>query len=214
MVERDGGGEGGGALSHSEFPKRYTTLPISLRRSPRPARSKSYSPIHSHAAYIEITDGLHSNYLVLIALPISEVGAARGSTPRHIGCTDRGGQGGPPFSRKGRSLTMTNHMFATIRTYNGVPTLTEELVKHEDDIKAVLSPIAGFRAYYLIKTSNGAVSMTVCTDRAGAEESNRVAATWLKDKLPRFATTTPLIVTGDVQIHMNGQTAPVLANTK
>ena len=104
---------------------------------------------------------------------------------------------------------MTTPMFASIRKYNGAPMLVEELVKKQDDIKSVLLPIRGFHAYYLLKTSDGAVSMTVCEDRAGVEESNRVAATWLKDKLPTFATRAPEITTGEVQIHLNGQPVKV-----
>ena len=104
---------------------------------------------------------------------------------------------------------MTPNMFATVRKYNGAPTLADELVKRQDEIKSVLQPIRGFQAYYLLKTSDGAVSMTVCEDRAGAEESNRVAATWLKDKLPTFATRTPEISSGEVRIHLNGQVEKV-----
>ena len=100
---------------------------------------------------------------------------------------------------------MTSNMFASIRNYNAAPTLADELIKRQDEIKAVLRPIRGFHAYYLIKTNDGAVSMTVCEDRAGAEESNRVAATWLKDKLPTFATFTPEISAGEVRIHLNKQ---------
>jgi hypothetical protein len=96
-------------------------------------------------------------------------------------------------------------MFASIRKYSGAPTLVEELVKKQDDVKSVLRPIRGFHAYYLLKTSDGAVSMTVCDDRAGAEESNRVASTWMKDKLPTFATRTPEVVIGEVQIHLDAQ---------
>ena len=106
---------------------------------------------------------------------------------------------------------MKTPMFASIRKYNEAPTLVEELVKRQDDIMNVLRPIRGFHAYYLLKTSDGAVSMTVCEDRAGAEESNRVAATWLKDKLPTFATRAPEITSGEVQIHLNGQPVPVTA---
>ena len=100
---------------------------------------------------------------------------------------------------------MKNPMFASIRKYNAAPTLADELVKHQDEIKAVLQPIPGFHTYYMLKTSDGAVSMTVCEDRGGAEESNRVAAAWLKDKLPTFATRTPETSTGEVRIHWNLQ---------
>ena len=104
---------------------------------------------------------------------------------------------------------MTTPMFASIRKYHGAPGLSDEMVKHQDGIKSVLRPIRGFHAYYLLKTTDGAVSMTVCEDRAGADESNRVAATWLKDKLPTFATRAPEITTGEVRIHLNEQLTKV-----
>jgi len=100
---------------------------------------------------------------------------------------------------------MATPMFASIRKYNGAPTMVEELLKKQDDIKSVLRPIRGFHAYYLLKTSDGAISLTVCDDRSGAEESNRVASTWLKDKLPTFANRTPEVTTGEIQIHLDAQ---------
>jgi hypothetical protein len=100
---------------------------------------------------------------------------------------------------------MTSNMFATVRKYSGAPTPVDELVKRQEDLKSVLEPIRGFHAYDLLKTSDGAVSMTVCEDRAGAEESNRVASTWLEDKLPTFSSRSPEITTGELQIHMNGR---------
>ena len=104
---------------------------------------------------------------------------------------------------------MATPMFASIRKYNGAPTLVDELVKKQDDIKSVLRPIRGFHAYYLLKTTDGAVSITVCEDRAGAEESNRVASTWLKDKLPTFASRTPEVITGEIQMHLEAELVKV-----
>jgi hypothetical protein len=101
-------------------------------------------------------------------------------------------------------------MFASIRKYRGAPTLADELVKREEDIKSVLTTIPGFHAYYLLKADDGAVSLTVCENRAGVEESNRVASAWLKDKLPTFATRTPEVTIGELQIHISGQPVPVL----
>jgi hypothetical protein len=96
-------------------------------------------------------------------------------------------------------------LFASIRKYNGTPALAEELFKRQDEIKSVLRPIPGFHAYYMVNTGDGVLSMTVCEQRAGAEESNRVAATWLKDKLSTLATHAPEITTGEVRIHLNEQ---------
>ena len=104
---------------------------------------------------------------------------------------------------------MATPMFASIRKYNGAPMLTDELVKKQDDLKAVLLPISGYHAYNLLKTNDGAISMTVCETRAGAEESNRVEATWLKDKLPTFTTRPPEIWTGELRIHLNEEPVKV-----
>lgn len=100
-------------------------------------------------------------------------------------------------------------MFASIRKYNSAPTMVDELVKRQDEVKSSLRPVPGFHAYYLLKTNDGAISLTVCDNQAGADESNRVAAAWLKDKLPTFASRTPEITTGEVRIHLNGQLAKV-----
>ena len=95
--------------------------------------------------------------------------------------------------------------FASIRKYSGAAPLTDELMKRQDEIKSVLKQVPGFHAYYLLKTSNGPVTVTVCDDKTGAEESNRVAATWLKDKLPTFATRGPEITTGEVSMELEPQ---------
>ncbi|HEV8612446.1 MAG TPA: hypothetical protein VGQ73_02980, partial [Gemmatimonadales bacterium] len=93
---------------------------------------------------------------------------------------------------------MATPMFTSIRKYNGAPLLTEELVKKQDELNTALQAVPGFHAYSLVKLGEGAISMTVCDNRAGAEESNRVEAAWLKDKRPTFTTRPPEIWTGEL----------------
>jgi hypothetical protein len=104
---------------------------------------------------------------------------------------------------------MTTPMFASIRKYNGAPALSDELVKRQNEIRSVLRPLPGFHSYLMLKTGDGVVEMTVCEERAGAEEANRVTATWLKDKLPTFASRAPEITTGEILIHLSEQAAKV-----
>jgi hypothetical protein len=104
---------------------------------------------------------------------------------------------------------MATPMFASIRKYVSAPTLADELVKRQDEIKSAFMPVPGLHAYYLIKTGDGAVSLTVCENRSGAEESNRLEATWLKDKLPTFATRPPEITTGELRIHLSAEPVKV-----
>lgn len=98
-------------------------------------------------------------------------------------------------------------MFASIRKYSGAPLMVDELVKRQDEIKSFLRPLSGFHAYYLLKTNDGAVSLTLCENKNGMEESNRAEATWLKDKLPTLATRTPEITSGEVRISFEPQPA-------
>ena len=104
---------------------------------------------------------------------------------------------------------MTTPMFASIRKYSGAPLLSDELVKHQDELKIALRPIKGLHAYYVIKTTDGAVSLTLCEDKAGVDESNRLEATWLKDKLPTFTNRAPEISTGEVRFQLEGELVKV-----
>jgi len=61
----------------------------------------------------------------------------------------------------------------------------------------------------VIKTPDGVVSMTLCNDKAGADEANRVETTWLKDKLPTFTNRAPDISTGEVRFQLEGDLVKV-----
>jgi hypothetical protein len=100
-------------------------------------------------------------------------------------------------------------MFASIRKYSGAPMLSDELLKHQDAIKSVLRPIRGFHAYTLVRTNDGAISVTLCEDRAGAEESNRATSTWLTNNLPAFANRAPEITTGEVLFELEPELVKV-----
>ena len=104
---------------------------------------------------------------------------------------------------------MVTPMFASIRKYNSAPALTDELLKKQDELKSALTAVPGLHAYYLIKTGDGAVSITVCENRTGSEESNRAEATWLKDKLPTFATRPPEITSGELRMQLNPEPVKV-----
>jgi hypothetical protein len=91
---------------------------------------------------------------------------------------------------------------ATVRTYSASPDLADALVSNEADVKGLIGGIDGFRAYYLVKTADGAVSVSVFDDEAGANESTRLAADWIRDNLPDFAGSTPQVFAGDVVISL------------
>lgn len=61
---------------------------------------------------------------------------------------------------------------------------------------------AGFVAYYAINAGDGVVaSISVFETQAGAEESNRMAASWVKQNLASLLPTPPEITAGEVGVH-------------
>jgi hypothetical protein len=65
-----------------------------------------------------------------------------------------------------------------------------------------MRPISGFVSYTLIDTSEGGVSVTVCRDKKGTDESVRVAADWIKKNLPNVGASAPSIKEGSVIAHL------------
>jgi len=89
---------------------------------------------------------------------------------------------------------------ATVRIYAGANDLADALVEREDEVKQIISEIEGFKAYYLVRTSDGATSISVYDNEAGAEQSNRVAAAWVAENLPDLSIAAPQISAGEVAI--------------
>ena len=76
-------------------------------------------------------------------------------------------------------------MHATIRRYEGVDqNRTDELTtKVNESLAPKLSKLPGFAGYYLIETGNGIMSsLSLFENVEQAEESTRVAATWVRDE--------------------------------
>ena len=92
-------------------------------------------------------------------------------------------------------------MYATVRIYAGHRGLADALVDNESEVKRIISEIDGFEAYYLVRTAEGAVSISVYENETGAEESNRAAAAWIGENLAEFAGATPQVAAGGVVIN-------------
>ena len=91
-------------------------------------------------------------------------------------------------------------MYATVRTYSASSELADALVSREADVKSLLTGIDGFNAYYLVRTADGAVSVSVYDSEAGANESTTAAANWIRENLPEIGGSTPEVSAGEVVI--------------
>ena len=96
-------------------------------------------------------------------------------------------------------------MHATIRRYEGIDQArTDELTKKVGEtLLPRLSKSDGFCGYYLIEASDGVMSSIGFFDTpAQAEESTRVAASWVRDEHLETALPNPPKVTGgEVIVH-------------
>ena len=93
-------------------------------------------------------------------------------------------------------------MHATVRRYEGVDeSRTDELTKKLDEsLLPRLSKLPGFEGYYLIEAGNGVMSSIDFFDTsAQADESTRVASSWVRDeKLESALPNSPKITIGEV----------------
>lgn len=92
-------------------------------------------------------------------------------------------------------------MYGTIRIYTGSSDLADALVENESEVKRIVSAIDGFQAYYLVRTADGAASISVYENEAGAQESNKAAAAWLRENLPDLTIAAPQVSAGEVLIN-------------
>lgn len=110
---------------------------------------------------------------------------------------------GPRRRKQSAGPTEGVRMYATVRSYSGATGLVDALVENEGEVKRLITGIDGFRAYYLIRTGGGdAVSVSVYDDEAGAEQSNREAAAWVRENLPDLSISPPQVLAGDVAIDL------------
>jgi hypothetical protein len=100
-------------------------------------------------------------------------------------------------------------MHATVRRYEGVDqSRTEELTKKLDEsLLPRMSKLPGFEGYYLIEAGNGVMSsINFFETSAQADESTRVAATWIRDeKLETTLPNPPKITDGEVIAHRKNE---------
>jgi len=80
-------------------------------------------------------------------------------------------------------------MHAVIREYSGsgADKLFDVLEKKTAEVKAALMPVNGFVSYSLVRTAHGGISITICQDKAGTDESIRVARDGSQRRLAMLA---------------------------
>lgn len=95
-------------------------------------------------------------------------------------------------------------MYAVVRTYSGkgAKELFDVLESHKADVESVMRPVKGFLSYLLVRTGEGGFTVTVCQDKAGTDESVRVAREWVAKNAADTGAGAPQVSEGPVIIQL------------
>lgn len=91
-------------------------------------------------------------------------------------------------------------MHVVVRSYGqGASDLFAAMEEREDDVRELISGVPGFVSYAAFRTADGVMTVTVCGDKAGTDESSSRAAAWIGDNV-NAAVDPPQITEGDTFI--------------
>jgi hypothetical protein len=88
--------------------------------------------------------------------------------------------------------------YAVLRIYDIAPNLVDGLLAREADVRALLTGVHGFRAWGLVRTATGGLSLTMCDTAAGCTETVTLAADFLARNLADQHIAPPRVVEGEI----------------
>ena len=96
-------------------------------------------------------------------------------------------------------------MHAVIRSYSGAGAteLIDLLERHKDEVESLIRAVAGFVSYTIIRTEGGGITITVCQDKAGTDESVQLARSWIEDNAADLDTAAPAVSDGPVVLQLS-----------
>lgn len=96
-------------------------------------------------------------------------------------------------------------MHAVIRSYSGAGAkeLFDLIKQREAEVEGLIRSVTGFVSWLCIGTDDGGITVTVCQDKTGTDESIQVARTWIQENAPDLATSPPTVSEGSVLIHVS-----------
>ena len=76
-------------------------------------------------------------------------------------------------------------MYVVVRSYSGqgASELFDLLGQREEDVKELISGVPGFVRYAAFRSDDGGMTVTICEDKEGTDESSKRAAGWVKENV-------------------------------
>jgi hypothetical protein len=96
-------------------------------------------------------------------------------------------------------------MHVVVRTYSGpgAKELFDRLEAHNADVERVIRAVSGFVSYSLIRTDAGGISVTVCRDKNGTDESIRAAREWVEKNASDIKAAPPSVAEGPAILQLS-----------
>ena len=94
-------------------------------------------------------------------------------------------------------------MFAVVRHYHSEKKDSAEIDRLiREEFVPLVKKAKGFVRYYWLDTGNGeGASFSVFKDKAGADESVRLAASFVRDRMAKYMHQKPEIIEGPIKAH-------------
>ena len=89
-------------------------------------------------------------------------------------------------------------MHTVIRSYSGsgATALFDLIEERKEEVEGLMRAVTGFASYSLVRTADGGVSVTVCQDKAGTDESLQLAREWIQEHGPNLDVSPPTVTEG------------------
>jgi hypothetical protein len=92
-------------------------------------------------------------------------------------------------------------MYAVLRRYANATKLIEEMDRRPQEVESIIGAVPGFVAYHAIRTGDTLVTISVCQDQTGTEETTRRAAAWVRENVGPGVVGAPDVTSGEVFIN-------------
>jgi len=95
-------------------------------------------------------------------------------------------------------------MHAVVRSYagSGARELADLLEQRKAEIETIIGSVTGFVTYTFIRTDDGCVTVTVCQDKTGTDQSIQIARDWIQENAADLGINPPAVSEGSVVLQV------------
>jgi hypothetical protein len=96
-------------------------------------------------------------------------------------------------------------MHTVIRNYSGsgAKALCDLLDGRKEEVESLIRAVTGLVSYSFVRTGDGCVTVTVCQDKAGTDESIQLAREWIQENAANLDVSPPAVTEGSNILYLS-----------